>query len=151
SIARGERRAPRPDRFVNAFLALEMVVDQRRADADARRDILQRDAVVAELGEELLGGIENARDGGFADAGLVVASTRAPRRRGARRGGFVDVAHRDGGCRPATGASTLYAEKPMSSRQPRPCWRRLATSASAKANAPGVRLRAAAGRSSISR
>jgi len=54
-------------------------VNQRRADADARGDILQRDSVVAEFGEQLFGGIENACNRGFADPRLVVSSTGASR------------------------------------------------------------------------
>jgi hypothetical protein len=52
-------------------------VNQRRTDADARRNVLQRDAVIAELGEQLFGGVENARDRRFADARLVILGTGA--------------------------------------------------------------------------
>ncbi len=80
SIARGQRRAPCPDRLINAFLALEVIVHERRADPNARGHVLQRHAVVAELREQLFGGIENARNGRFANPRLVVWDTGTPRR-----------------------------------------------------------------------
>ncbi len=130
--------APTPLR--RCFPFLEVIVNQRRADADARRHIFQRDAVIAELGEQLLGGIENARDRRLLDPCLVIWNTSPTCGcRGAVRLCFGDGAHGVAGCRPAAGSSTLKAEKPISRRQPRPCCRRVAISLSAKAKAPGCR------------
>src|SRR3546814_3660554 len=114
-----------------------MIMDQRRTDADARGDILQRDAVIAVFGEQLFGGIEDALDRGFADACLVVAGARAFGDRRLLWRGRIGGAHGVSGCRVAAGASTPpsgiaagKAEKPISSRHPRPSRRRAATSAS---------------------
>src|SRR3569833_4726075 len=85
----------RPYRLEDAFLAVEMIMDQRRTDPDARRDLLQRDAVIAIFREQLLRRVEDTLDRRLARALLVL-----PRgRRDGFRPGF-SLAHRIERARP---------------------------------------------------
>src|SRR5690606_11008233 len=73
AIAHRDRRFSRPYRLVDALLAVEMIVNERGADAHPLGDVLQGDAMIAVFGEQLLGRVEDALDRGFARAGLVLA------------------------------------------------------------------------------
>ena len=55
----GHARAPGEHRLEQIALVLEIVVQERRMDADALRHVAQRDAVQAMLGEQVLRGVED--------------------------------------------------------------------------------------------
>ena len=55
----GHDGTAREDRVEQRLLVVEIVVEQRVVDADALGDVLQRDAVQAVLGEQILGRVED--------------------------------------------------------------------------------------------